>query len=150
MYQKTPLQCALDLLKLRDRSEFEIRKKMREKEFLPEEIDNTVKFLFDKKFLDDDRFTEIYVRSQRSIGRNGKVKIRMKLKNLGVADETINKYLSSDSENDDELENAQEVVKKWLRTKSNTPKEKIREKLFRHLAGRGFEYDVIMKVVNNI
>jgi regulatory protein len=146
---KPPFQYALDLIKIRDRSEFEIKKKMKDKDFLPEEIKKTLSFLVEKKFIDDRRFTEIYVRSQRSIGRNGKIKIRLKLKTFGISDELINEYLNTDSGVNNDSENANDAAEKWLRTKPNVPKEKIKEKLFRHLVGRGFEYEIIKEVINS-
>ncbi len=144
--KKSPLQYAFDLIKLRDRSEFEMRQKMKKKEFTEEEIGVTVKFLFDQKFLDDDKFTEFYVRSKLSAGRNGQQVIKMKLRQFGIDDEIIKKYLTDID--DSELKNAQHQSKKWLKNRAFGSDYERQNKLSRFLLGRGFNYDIIKKVVD--
>lgn len=146
--RKTPLQYALDMITLRDRSEFEIRKKMTEKEYTAEEIASTVQWLKDKKFLDDERFVEHYVKYQLSIGRNGKQKIKLKLYQLGVNEELVHKYLSGND--DSEFENALCQAEKWLKRNTIEDKYKQKEKLCRFLMGRGFGYDVFRNIAEKL
>ena len=136
------------MITLRDRSEFEIRKKMSEKEYSTEEIANTVEWLKDKKFLDDERFTEHYIKYQQSLGRVGKQKIKLKLYQFGVNDDLISKYFSNIEET--EFENAENQAQKWLARNTIEDKYAQKNKLCRFLLGRGFNYDIIIKVTEKL
>jgi regulatory protein len=145
--KKSPLQYALDLVALRDRTEAEIRKKMTEKDIAASEIEEVISFLKEKSFLDDSRFVQNFINSQKRQGRFGKYRILNKLKTYGVAHDLV-----SEAENrldaDEESARAFEVGEKWLA--KNTKNEKTYEKLCRHLSGRGFDYDIIKKTVDKI
>lgn len=143
--KKSPLQYALDMVALRDRTEFEINKKMSEKGFAPEEIIKTIKWLKDKKFIDDEKFADNYVKSQCRIGRNGLFKIKYKLQTLGINKELINKYANCvDIEN--EQSRATELASKWMIKYGH--KEKKYDKLGRFLIGRGFSIDIVKNVLD--
>lgn len=50
---RTVRECALALLEFRDRTERELRRKLKEREYSTEEIDETVLFLKEYRYLDD-------------------------------------------------------------------------------------------------
>jgi regulatory protein len=142
--KKSPLQYALDLIKLRDRTEFEIKSKMRQKGFDDEEIIKTINWLKEKIFLDDERFTKHYVKNAHLSGRSGKYKITFKLRTLGIDKELIDKYVTTDSDYD----NALDLGQRWVI--KNVNKDKKYEKLGRFLLGRGFEIDVVKRVLDEV
>uniref|UniRef100_A0A7C4M0P6 Regulatory protein RecX n=1 Tax=candidate division CPR3 bacterium TaxID=2268181 RepID=A0A7C4M0P6_UNCC3 len=63
---------ALRSLKLRDRSEKEIRDKLKQKEFAVSAIDKVVEKLYHLDFLNDKRFAEIFVRDRMKLKPKGK------------------------------------------------------------------------------
>jgi len=145
--KKTPLEYALYLVQLRDRTENEMLKKMTQKGIDSAEIQKTIIWLKDKHFVDDERFVENYVRSKTNDERIGKRKIEQKLYQLGVSKELIGKYLS-DTDPNTEYEKAKELADKWLFKKGRN--EKSYEQIGRHLAGKGFEIDTIKEVLHQI
>ena len=145
--KKTPLQYALDLVSMRDRTEGELRKKMRDKKIEPLEIEKSIKFLREKHFLDDARFVSNFVASSKRQGRFGKRRIFQKLKILGVNKELLEEAWR-DLDEDSEEERAKEAASKWLSKKGSV--DNFKEKLFRHLIGRGFDYDVIKKATREL
>jgi regulatory protein len=147
MLKKTPREYALYLIEMRDRSVFEIEKKMRDKGFAPSEIKETIKFLLEKQFLDDDRFVRNYVAMQVGSGRVGKQKLLFKLSSFKVDRGLIDKYVGEISK-DDEYVRAEELAQSWLKKKSDTPREKIYERLGRFLLSRGFGYDIIKPILD--
>lgn len=168
--KKTPLEYALYLVQLRDRTENEMRKKMAQKGIDSTEIEKTIVWLKDNHFLDDERFVENFVRSKTNDERTGKRKIEQKLYQLGIAKELIEKNLSSTDSNL-EFEKAKELAEKWLKKQqgrySSSPEgdplgrgEKFGssrkasnnsyQRLGQYLAGRGFEIDVIKEVLREI
>ena len=144
----SPKEYALYLLKLRDRSEFEIRKKMKGKEFTPISIDETVDWLKEKQFIDDDRFVQNFVRLHLMVGKSGSRKMEFQLRHYGIDKEIIEKYLSEITK-DDEFIRAEELAKSWLKKKTEIPPEKVYERLGRFLLSRGFSYDIIKPILDD-
>ena len=139
-----PLEYAFGLLKLRDRSVGEVEERLRRKEYGEKEIAATMAFLVEKDFLDDERFARNFVRFKKSLKPVGKYYLRNKLRQKKIDNEIIEKILG---ENSDESEEVQEAADRWLARNKKVPKEKIYEKLFRHLVSRGFEWEKAREVV---
>jgi len=139
-----PLQYAFWLLKLRDRSVGEMEEKMKSKEYSSQEIREAIDFLIAKKFLDDERFARNFVRFKKSLKPTGKFYLRGKLLEKKVPAEIIEKVLSEQSDQSSEIE---ESANRWLAHHKKIPKEKLYEKLSRHLLSRGFEWEKVQKVV---
>ncbi len=148
-----PLEYAFWLLELRDRSIGEMEEKFRRKEFDQQEITETMKFLIDKNFLDDEKFAANFVRFKKSVKPVGKYYLQQKLMAKKIPKEIIEKTLA---ENIDELSEISELADRWLvkhcgpRPKADQPmaeKEKIYQKLTRHLLSRGFEWEKVREVI---
>lgn len=140
-----PLEYAFYLLKLRDRSVGEMKEKMQRKEYTPQEITEVISFLIEKNFLDDRRFAENYVRSKKLIKPTGKYYLRNKLMEKYIDQEIIEQVLNNSPDGSGEIEHAADL---WLAKNKKVPKEKIYEKLSRHLISRGFEWDKVRGIVN--
>jgi regulatory protein len=147
--QKNPLNYALYLLRQKDRSVADIEKRMARKGFNQEEIVDVVKKLKDKKLLDDERFVDNYIRAKQEFCLTGKYKLKMKLLQNGVDKELIEEKLSNII-SDDELNRATELAQNWLIKKQLIPQEKKYEKLGRFLIGKGYEIDIVKKVLGEI
>lgn len=141
----SPLNYALKILEKRSKTVGEIKKKMAEKEFSKEEIDATIKKLIENKFLDDEQYARSFIREKISFRHEGKRRIAFELKRKFISDEIIKKELANI---DSETETASNAAKKWLRIRGKT--ENIREKLFRHLASKGFDYDTIKEIIDKL
>lgn len=153
--KKKPLEYALYLLELRDRTEGEIREKMKRKEYEPEEIEKAVDFLKDKEFIDDERFVKRYIENKQSFGTAGKYKIRQKLMLLHLDSKLIEDNLAGINP-DAEYERALEMTKDWLRKNkkklTTSPdlslvRRGTYEKVGRHLVSQGYEYDIVKRVL---
>ena len=55
---RTVRECALALLEFRDRTERELRQKLKEREYSAEEINETVLFLKEYRYLDDEAYVD--------------------------------------------------------------------------------------------
>jgi len=141
-----PLEYAFWLLELRDRSIGEMEEKLRRKEFDVIEIAETMKFLIDKKFLDDEKFAANFVRFKKSVKPVGKYYLQQKLAAKKIPKEIIEKTLS---ENIDEISEISELADRWLAKNIKVPKEKLYEKLTRHLLSRGFEWGKVREVITD-
>ena len=84
-----PLNIALHYLKFRPRSVFEIEKKLKEKKISEEEIQKTVGVLKKNQLLDDEKFAKMWVRDRNLLKPEGSYLLKMELKKLGIAENTI-------------------------------------------------------------
>ncbi len=131
----------LDYLDKFDRTEMQIRIKLKEKGFDYESRNTAVEKAKEYGFIDDDRFSKRYIEMNSTT--KGKRRIRQELSSKGISQEIIDKYLG-DIEN--EAESCYAVAEKFL--KNRKPDEKLRERLFRRLVSRGFSYSDIKATMN--
>ncbi|MFI3228609.1 MAG: regulatory protein RecX [Bacillota bacterium] len=127
------------------RTEKEARIKLRQKGHSTSSINKAMELAKSYGYLSDTAYAENFVNCAKS--SSGKFKIKRTLKERGVADEIIEQYTTNLEE--DELHSAKNIATKYMRSKS-IDDPKVKEKLFRHLASRGFSYDTIKSVVASI
>jgi len=131
----------------RDRSEKEVRLKLhscRQSEKANEEI---IQLLKNDFFIDDERFTENYVRSKFRSAQWGKIRIKTQLQLKGIHSNIIKQHLDN-IDKEKYHETLKEVIAKWSRTHSSNKDRKA--KLYRFLLTKGFENEIIMKHIKNL
>ena len=136
-------QLAVKLLARREHSAAEIRQKLQQREFSSSEIDEVVVELQKGDWLSDERFTEAYIRSRRLKGF-GPVRIAVELRERGVDETLVSRYLLAD----DEVW-VQTMREEYQRKYRGTSYEDYQEKAkrMRFLQYRGFPLDKIHEVV---
>jgi regulatory protein len=154
---------ALRFLSYRVRSEKEIRdyleSKIQNSEFkIKEEIINAiVEKLKRYHFINDEEFARIWIQSRTKLKPRALRVIQYELKQKGITEEIINSQLSmiKDSRSEEsgqnlDLESAKVLVKRKISKYKDLSKHEIYEKLGRFLAGKGFNWDVIKKSIDEI
>ncbi|MFA7244191.1 MAG: regulatory protein RecX [Patescibacteria group bacterium] len=144
----SPLNYALYLLELRDRSIFEVRNKLKLKEFPENEIEETIQFLIQKKFLDDEKFAKNMVRS-KSLSGEGKQKIKVRLIKAHISSGLIEDVLSN-IDSDLEYKNALEIGQKILDRNKDTDRGRLYQKILGSLYRKGYDFDLAKKVFNEL
>ena len=100
------------------------------------------KKLEDYGYIDDQKFAENFVLYKKN---KGKKALRFELKMKGVDEEIINEVL-------EKIEDQKDVIfslaQKFLKNKKTAPD--LKQKLFRHLASKGFEFEEINSVLTQI
>ncbi|MGL5313422.1 MAG: recombination regulator RecX [Peptostreptococcaceae bacterium] len=139
---------ALNILSKADQSEKKIREKL-SSEFEEDTIDIVIEFLQKNKFIDDDLLAQKIVNTNVNLNKCGKNKIKQNLYNKGIAKESIEEAIS-DIDKDVEFENAMYLAKKRFERVKNEDKRKIYQKISQHLAYKGFDYDIIKRVLNKL
>ena len=138
MYQKA-LERAVWWLSKKDHSEKQLKMKLADSAFTEESAERACDFLKAGNYLNDARLSENLVRQkQRSSGPR---KIAYTLRQKGVGEETAKAALEAISQ-DDEMETAVKLARKYLSGKLLEPRE-ARQKCGAYLARRGFGWDVI-------
>lgn len=139
--RKSARECALFLLEYSDRTEQEMRGKLTEREYLPEEIDGAIDFLKEYRYIDDAGYAKRYIRVYSA--RKSTRQLRGELERKGVDRELI--ALALEAEPVDEEEQLRQLLQKkgyqpgqWLE-----PAEY--RKLMASLARKGYSYELIRK-----
>lgn len=143
---------ALRFLARRQRTEKEIRDKLREREFADEEIQKTIENLRELGFLNDEEFARSYIRHQLTLRPKGKLVLKQKLLMLGIqrelVDAAVNEAFQETDQTDVALQAAQKFIKKS--TKGKDDPRKSRQKLAAFLTRRGFTWDIVSSVTKTI
>ncbi|MGN1032468.1 MAG: recombination regulator RecX [Intestinibacter sp.] len=139
---------ALNILSKSSQSERQIRQKL-SKDFEDNTIDRVVEFLQKYKFVDDEDLAARIVNTNVNLNKYGKNKIKQNLYNKGIEKSIIEQAID-EIDSDKEFENALYLGKKrYDKLKSEDPK-KAYQKIGNHLAYKGFNYDIIKKVLNRL
>ena len=127
-------QCAAD-----------IRAKILKQGFTPEEADAMISYLQRNKYLDDSRYARAYAVDKVRFSGWGRMKVRMGLRAKGMGDSIIAQALDYIPETD-----YKEALGKVMAAKARSldlSDVKERQKLYRHMAGRGFESQLIISAM---
>lgn len=143
---------AVRFLSRRQRTEKEIRDKLREKEFGDEEIRQTIEHLKSLRYLDDEKFARDYIRHQLALRPKGKLLLTQNLLRAGVKKETIDAALSDTFQETSQEAAAREAAQKFLK-KLSTARDaphKAKQKLAAFLTRRGFTWEVVAPVLKTL
>lgn len=145
--------CFNELLKILDRrphTSFEVKAKLYRKSFKSPQINAAIEKALELRLLNDKDTAEVYVSELLNKGY-GKRKIIQALKQKGIDSDMIQNLISDSCLDTKEEEKAYDVFCKRLaslkKNKSLT-EQKIKERLFRFMAGRGFSYDLVSECAN--
>ncbi len=134
---------ALRLLSRRDYTTAELRRKLTEREFPAEAIDDALASLTTDRLLDDRRAAAAHVRTASRVKRRGRLRIQRELEARGVDRQVIRELL-------DELppEDETAAIAEFLRRRHTGHIGMAdRRRLFQQLLRRGFTADVIAKAI---
>ena len=139
---------ALNILSKADQSEKKIREKL-STDFEENTIDKVIEFLKRNNFINDNLLAQKIINTNLNLNKCGKNRIKQNLYNKGIDSSAINKAIS-DIDSEAEFENAMYLAKKRYERIKNEDKRKIYQKLSQHLAYKGFNYDIIKRVLNKL
>ncbi|MCF7870745.1 MAG: recombination regulator RecX [Candidatus Omnitrophica bacterium] len=145
------LNYAYLLLRYRPRSEYEIRLRLRKKEFSEATIRKVVKNLKEYNYINDREFVKNYTESSLSKGW-GPIKVDLRLKKFRVAARLRKKALEEIKRQSDGLIEKlfQEKICSLKKSKPDLNQKKLKEKTIRFLANKGFYYKDIFFHLNRI
>ncbi len=128
---------------LRPRSVREVQDYARRKKWTPEDAQLIIEKLSTKGYLNDSTFARLWVQSRALGKKTSSRKLRLELKQKGVADDVVQDVLESSGY--DELHALRELIAK----KRKLTRYGDDQKLIRYLAGQGFSFDHIKTALNH-
>jgi regulatory protein len=141
------LQTALRMLSYRPRSEAEIKKKLSQKGFPNEVIEQIMDRLRQNGLLDDAQFAQAWVENQANFRPRGRRVLALELRMKGISPEVIEETLPEAGDEEAlayQAGNSQ--AKRWNRLEWKD----FRLKMTQFLARRGFTYETIVPTVKRI
>ena len=114
-----------------------------------EEIEHTLSFLRERRYLDDPTFARDFARNRNERKLWGPARIQARLKQLRLSDEDIDSALSEVFPEGEEGA-AKRALDRFLRlTRPSIPRDKRIAKAYRHLLTRGFSPSVAHQLVSS-
>lgn len=141
-YEKlTAFDKAINLLSRGLKTKKQISDYLRDKGYLPKVCDYVLEKLIEYRYVDDQNFAQCYTKmTQKSKGKRA---IAFEMRQKGVSDEIIQNCLD---EMDDQTEVVLSLAQKYLKNKPLD--QKTKEKLYRHLVGKGFSHEECFHAIN--
>ena len=137
MLQKSEAFCAYQ-----ERSSFEVIEKLKRMGAEDGEILQVLNALIDAKFLDDERFAKAYAVGKLRIKHWGVNKIKQGLQLKRIDRELIEQAIAAMYDEENYIGILQQVAqRKWQELHKEKDPWMRKQKLFRFLASRGFNYD---------
>ncbi len=141
---------AYALLRQRPRSVYEIRSRLKLKGYADPLIEDIVASLERTGDLNDEKFAKIWVESRMHMNPAGDVVLKHELKGKGVSDSIIEAALNEKAGKYDEYELALSMAKDRFERFKKLDRRKATKRIYDFLLRRGFKYDNIRRVVENL
>ncbi|MBU5472575.1 regulatory protein RecX [Roseburia sp. MSJ-14] len=135
---------AMFLLEKMDRTESQLRNKLRQGFYGEDLIDDAIAYVKKYHYIDDNRYAQTYVRYQKE--RKSKRQIKMDLMQKGVDREIIEQAIEAEYEPESE----QELILKWIEKRKYKIGEsdiKEKQKMYQFLMRKGFRSEDILHVL---
>jgi regulatory protein len=146
-------QTCLEVLRrycaFQERTVFDVKQKAVKLKMNSVQIEQAVKVLKEESFLDELRYVTSYAKGKIIYNQWGKMKIKMQLRAKGISQEMIDEVVSA-IDNDMYFQVLKEVVEKKDVILRQRKEEDIRNKVFRYAMSKGFEYQDVLRVYNEI
>lgn len=114
-----------------------------------EDIDKIIKHLIKQDFINEKRYSRAFVRDKFGMNKWGKIKISLSLREKGIEKELITDAINAIDEGEYEEQLAR-LLKNKLHTIKYEYEYEKQGKLFRFAQSRGFESNVIERVLRRI
>ena len=105
--------------------------------------------LKEEGFIDEERYARMFVRGKFHINKWGRMKIRYELRSRTIPEQLVNKAMEEIGD-EDYAATIRELILKKMSEINNGKHLNIREKIITFVTGKGFEFDLITKVLTEL
>jgi regulatory protein len=138
----------LKMLGRRELSELQVRQRLARKGHDADAIDEAVARLREERAIDDERVAEAIARTETSVRRRGKLRVRMQIERAGIAKPTAKRAVDDLFDTIDDAALLEASLAKRLRGRETIADDREFQRLYRYLMGQGFESDRALKALN--
>jgi regulatory protein len=138
----------LKMLGRRELSETQIRQRLARKEHDPEAIEEAVERLRAERAIDDVRVAEAIARTETSIRRRGRLRVRLQIERAGIAKAIARRAVDEVFGALDPEAHIEAALNKRLRGRAEIADDREFQRLYRYLTAQGFESEQVMKTLS--
>ncbi|MDO4563232.1 MAG: regulatory protein RecX [Clostridia bacterium] len=138
---------ALKLLSICDKTQKEVERKLREKSYSEEEIEQTLAFLQEYGYINDALYCRRYIADAKNLRHYGDRRIRADLAKRGAAQEIVDEVLS-EYEDDAVDEIGKQITARFASVDFSD--NKSRQRVFGHFLRKGFGAEEIRRAIARI
>lgn len=135
---------ALRLLEMKDRTEAELRQKLKEDGYPEEMIDVALQYVKKFGYVEDNRYAENFIQSRRN--SKSKREIQVALYQKGLDREVVQSALENCYDGEDETATIRRILEK-KRYHQEEATDRDRKKMYAYLSRKGFRYEDIQQVL---
>lgn len=135
------------MLARRELSELQIRQRLARKAHAPGQIDEAVARLRQERAIDDVRVAEAIARTETSIKRRGKLRVRLQIERAGIARNVAKDAVEQVFGDIDDDALIEASLGKRLRHGQSIDDDAQFQRLYRYLAAQGFDADRALAVL---
>jgi len=144
------LNNAYMLLRIRPRSEREVRDRLKLKGYGPVLVDEVVEGLKKTGDIDDLKFAAFWIESRMHQNPAGDIVLRHELKHKGVGDEVIDRALKDKADSFDEYAIVLPMAEERFIRFSKLDRRKALKRVYDFLLRRGFKYDTVQRILGEL
>ena len=141
---------AFRLLRVRPRSERELTSRLEGKGYDAAAVRRVVEDLKTRGMVNDQKFARFWIDSRMHLNPVGDVILKHELRAKGVSDDIIEATLSSRGVGYDEYEVAKAMAVERYRRLEKIDRRKATKRVYDFLLRRGFKYDVIRRIIEEL
>lgn len=139
---------AYSFLAYKPRSKKDLVKKLKQKKLSDKIIEDIIELLEKQKYLDDKIYAKNYLEDKLNSKPIGKRLAKLKLFEKGIDKELIETTINENYSEDKEFELAQKLMKKYEKKIKFKDKADKKNKCYRYLISKGFDYETAGRVLN--
>ena len=136
------------MLARRELSELQVRQRLARKGHESDDIDAAIARLRDERALDDARVADAIARTETSIRKRGKLRVRMQIERAGIAKSTAKRAVDEVFDAIDAEALLESSLAKRLRGRETIADDREFQRLYRYLIGQGFESERVVKALS--
>jgi len=137
----------LKMLARHELSEAQVRDRLARRGYGQDAIDAAVARLRAEHAIDDARVAEAIARTETSLRRRGKARVRLRIEQAGIAAATARHAADEVLANVDEDAQIEALLNKRLRGRDRIADDRELQRLYRYLLAQGFDADRIEKAL---
>ena len=145
------LQKAASYCAYQERTQDEVRQRLKKWNVWGEESDEIIAELISQNYLSEERFAKTYAGGKFRMKSWGRMKIKQELHRRGLSEYSIDKGMKEIGEKAYQ-ESLKELLtkKKTMLERSETDKYKLKQKLVRFALSKGYESELIWKMIEEM
>ncbi len=145
-------QRAYKLLARRIHSEYELRQKLKQKDYSKHLIDKVIDELLDKKYLNDAEFANQFADENIKNKLWGEKKLTSELMRKGISKKNIYDIVADKFPQGNDIDNANKLAEKKYKQLSYKKLERLKvlQKIIAFILGKGYDYETAKQAAENV